>query len=133
MEPENICCSEKQELNERLTRHFLGLRKIHYDEWDTEKQSPMYIPSGKPWRTHRIDARPVPNFADPDYGIAYCFKLLVPQLPEGYSYLIFRDGFYWVAEIHGVDSIAIADSLGLKADNPGLALSFAIGKLIDGR
>lgn len=41
----------------------LGVKKIHYQDWDEGRDHPYYIPSGKPWRTHQIDAKPVPCFA----------------------------------------------------------------------
>ena len=36
--------------------------KIHYGDWDTDHSYGEFIPSGKPWKTHAIDAKPVPNF-----------------------------------------------------------------------
>jgi hypothetical protein len=52
--------------------------KIFYDEdWDTEHKSPMYIPSGKPKRTHMIDAVLVPRFTT---SIAACFTYLIPEM-----------------------------------------------------
>lgn len=44
--------------------HLLGFKKkVHHPHWDEERMHPYYIPSGKPWRTHQIDAKPVPCFA----------------------------------------------------------------------
>ena len=50
----------EQEINEALAG-WLGW-KLHYQEWDDTKEFPYYIPSGKPWRTHKIDSKPVPKF-----------------------------------------------------------------------
>lgn len=38
-------------------------KKVFFKEWDVAKTSPHYIPSGKPQRTHMIDAQPVPYFS----------------------------------------------------------------------
>lgn len=35
---------------------------IHYGSWDTDREYGQFIPSGKPWKTHSIDAKPVPEF-----------------------------------------------------------------------
>lgn len=37
-------------------------KKLFYDDWDTDCRYLRYIPSGKPRRTHAIDAKPVPYF-----------------------------------------------------------------------
>ena len=52
-----------KELDLIIADKIFGIKKVHYSEWDTEKQAPEYIPSGKPWRTHHIDARPIPPFS----------------------------------------------------------------------
>lgn len=38
-------------------------KRIYYPDWDTEKLEPMYIPSGKPLQTHRINLCLVPFFS----------------------------------------------------------------------
>jgi len=70
---------EKRELDVKLATHFWGIKKIYYGEWDEDKSWPLYIPSGKPWRTHKIDAKPIPRFTD---SLDACFQLLVPKLME---------------------------------------------------
>ncbi len=45
---------------------------IFYQDYDTDRFYPYYIPSGKPRRTHEIDAKGVPNFttdANADYQV----------------------------------------------------------------
>ena len=42
----------------------LGARALRYSEYgDPDRRDPRYIPSGKPWRTHRIDSQLVPCFS----------------------------------------------------------------------
>lgn len=61
--------------------------KIHYGEWDTEKHCPMWIPSGKPIRTHAIDLRPIP---EPDVDGAACMELLEYVLRQSVDGEIFE-------------------------------------------
>ena len=70
--------------------------KIHYQEWDDKKECPEYIPSGKPWRTHQIDAKPVPYFSTSP-GACYELKL---KLIDKYHWEIkspFLQGEPWFA------------------------------------
>lgn len=48
-------------------------KKLFYDDWDTDRRYLRYIPSGKPRRTHAIDAKLVPYF---DTDIAAAFQLV---------------------------------------------------------
>ena len=50
-----------QELDILVAKELFGIKNIYYEEWDEDKISPHYIPSGKPWRTHQIDSRPLPR------------------------------------------------------------------------
>jgi len=52
-----------REMDLLVAQKIFGIKKIYYEEWDEEKESPMYIPSGKPWRTHKIDAKTLPAFS----------------------------------------------------------------------
>ena len=57
-----------KELDVLILQRFFGVKKIYYmdDEGSVSNSptnSPYYIPSGKPWRTHRIDSRYVPYFS----------------------------------------------------------------------
>lgn len=80
-----------------------GIKKVYYGEWDTDKSCPEYIPSGKPWRTHQIDAKPIPHFlTNPE--ACYCLKL---KMADTYHWLIkspFTSGASWFAGLtpHGV-------------------------------
>ena len=35
---------------------------VRYGDWDTYHAYAEFIPSGKPWKTHSIDAKPIPHF-----------------------------------------------------------------------
>ena len=90
----------EQELNIKLATHLLGIKKIYYSEWDTDKSYPLYIPSGKPWRTHQIDAARVPDFTQ---SLNACFKLLLPKITQLYGEQI-RDKLLhqWIDELKGL-------------------------------
>jgi hypothetical protein len=63
-------------MNEKIAK-WCGF-KIFYDEtWDTEHKNPMFIPSGKPKRTHMIDAVMLPDFQN-DFNA--CLQWVVPEL-----------------------------------------------------
>lgn len=44
--------------------------QVYYHDWDAEREMPVYIPSGKPWKTHSLEAKPLPNFHSA-YGAAF--------------------------------------------------------------
>ena len=49
-----------------VLRALYGVKRVYEMEgrpWSEGAPYPYYIPSGKPWRTHRIDAQPVPRFS----------------------------------------------------------------------
>lgn len=131
----------EQELNIRLATHFLGIKKIYYSEWDTDKSSPMCIPSGKPWRTHQIDARPVPCFTR---DIDACFRVLVPKSKMDTLWIINNLDSptpkieYCFGFIRGKDNDLICwsrdlpeeDCLSPIANTPSLAVCYAIDKLL---
>jgi len=85
-----------RELDLAIADKIFGIKKVYYSEWDTEKQNPEYIPSGKPWRTHQIDAKPIPHFsASPDAN--YALKL---KMAEKYHWVIkspFAPELQWIA------------------------------------
>lgn len=69
---------EKRQLDIKLAKYFLNVKRVYYDEeWDAEHHNPMYIPSGKPWRTHEIDSRPIPRFTE---YLDACIVLIMPRL-----------------------------------------------------
>lgn len=44
--------------------------KIYYNDWDIKQEIPLYIPSGKSWKTHSMEARPLPSYHK-NYGSAF--------------------------------------------------------------
>jgi len=52
---------------------------IYYDEWDTAQEIPLHIPSGKPWKTHSLEAKPLPNFHN-NYGAAFSLLDLFKEM-----------------------------------------------------
>lgn len=85
-----------KELDLAIADKIFGIKKVYYGEWDTDKEYPEYIPSGKPWRTHQIDAKPIPHFStNPD--AAYVLKL---KMAKKYHWLIkspFAPDLQWIA------------------------------------
>jgi hypothetical protein len=88
-----------RELDIKILMAVYGIKnsKIHYSEEDTNKEWPEFIPSGKPWRTHQIDARPVPYFST-DASATYNLML---KFTNNFHWLI-RSPFlpeynYWIA------------------------------------
>jgi hypothetical protein len=65
------------ELNKKLTQWVFPKVKFHYGEWDTEKVCPEINIAGKPYRTHAIDYKLMPNFIQ---SLDACFELLMPKL-----------------------------------------------------
>src|SRR5690348_3231259 len=67
--PEQI---ENARRNVEILRWVFGAKKVWAENYDTEKvvvwdgETPCdalhWIPSGKPWRTHKICAKPLPDF-----------------------------------------------------------------------
>lgn len=48
------------EVDAAIAQRIFGVKRLYYPsgpDW------PYYIPSGKPWRTHSIDNRPLPHFS----------------------------------------------------------------------
>ena len=52
-----------REFDKLMAAEVMGIKKLHYSDYDSDKEFPYYIPSGKPWRTHQIDAKPLPRFS----------------------------------------------------------------------
>ncbi len=75
-----------RQLDFEIALKVFGIKKVYYQEHDRKQEWPEYIPSGKPWRTHQIDARPIPHFST-EPSAAYLLKLEVA-----------KRGFWW--EIH---------------------------------
>ena len=77
-----------RELDLIIASKIFGIKKIHYGKWDTEKKFPQYIPSGKPWRTHQIDAKPVPAFST---HIAHAWEIVEKLRRDGWNISISAD------------------------------------------
>ena len=63
----NKCVLAKDDLGPRaddlrVLRDIFGVKVVWFAGFDTSRNHPDYIPSGKPMRTHQIDAKPVPWF-----------------------------------------------------------------------
>jgi len=85
-----------RELDLIIANKVFGIKKIYYEEWDTEHELPMYIYSGKPWRTHRIDATPLPHFSTDPCG---SYNVII-KMAEKYHWIIKGSrgvGFPWIA------------------------------------
>ncbi|KKL10661.1 hypothetical protein LCGC14_2553610 [marine sediment metagenome] len=122
---------ENEELNLKLAK-WLGW-KLHYQYYDEDKRFPYFIPSGKPWRTHKIDGRPLPNFTE---SLDDCFKWLMPKLVElGFDNVAVQ--FTWQKGYYGEGHCAhlFRNHIGKTAyaNTPALALCKAVEKLIDGK
>ena len=78
------------------------------------------------WRWQTPDGEWDIDFTNPDTGIAYCFKYLVPKLV--WSIWLINAGNGW--EFHII--MPMRHIVG-KAETPALALCKAIEKLIDSR
>lgn len=53
-----------RETDIKLLQAAFDVGEIYYDAGDAARLWPLYIPSGKPWKTHHADAVLVPRFAD---------------------------------------------------------------------
>jgi len=53
--------------------------KVYYNDWDVKQDIPLYIPSGKPWKTHSMEARPLPSYYK-NYGSAFSLLDLFSSL-----------------------------------------------------
>lgn len=53
-------------LDAEIARRIFGVKRLYGfagEPWDDVDNFPLYIPSGKPWRTHSIDATVLPWFS----------------------------------------------------------------------
>lgn len=117
--------TQREELNKKLLLWVNPKAKFHDTEYGSE-----FIASGKPYRTHSIDYRPLIPFTD---SLDACFKWIVPKLEgiELKNVNIKRagnlsGGYCSVRLFQGSRQY---DS-GI-AETPSLALCLAIEKLID--
>ena len=70
-----------------ILKKLFGAKKIYYAGWDLENEFPEYIPSGKPWRTHKIDARPVPYF---NTNIGQAFGVVEKMDEDGFEFTLMK-------------------------------------------
>lgn len=52
---------------------------VYFNEWDSSQEIPLYIPSGKPWKTHSLEAKLLPNFYS-NYGAAFSLLDLFKEM-----------------------------------------------------
>ncbi|MFA5306512.1 MAG: hypothetical protein WC365_03620 [Candidatus Babeliales bacterium] len=96
------CAKVGRELDLIVADKVFGIKKIYYEEFDTEHEYPCFILSGKPWRTHRIDARPIPHFSTDPTG---CYNVKL-KMAEKYHWIIKSSrgvGFPWIAGLTLID------------------------------
>lgn len=118
-----LCCFCKAAMNDDNTiDRELDLRlaaamgiTVYYHEWDGSHEMPLYIPSGKPWKTHSLEAKRLPNYHG-NYGAAFAlldmFKELTAfKLERGIS------PWWWCG---------IAFSMGVSAKGEGRTAPVAI-------
>lgn len=116
-------------LNEKIAK-WLGW-EIFYEEYDTEKCWPVFIPSGKPRRTHSIDAIPVPDFLR--FMDAH-IKWTVPKLDRFMLQTQLKESFKDTPEVSGLIEAYVrkGDFIGHgEGATPAMAFSLALEKLID--
>jgi len=81
--------SERNELDMLIGREVFGIKKFYYENIDFvlgeegDKEHPFYIPSGKPLRTHRIDAVPLPR-----YSTLHGWLVVEKMVSEGFAFNI---------------------------------------------
>jgi hypothetical protein len=103
---------EPDKINELIALKLFGVKKVYYPDAYHEKSTggtwPYYIPSGKPWRTHHIDAIPLPRFAQ---SIGAVFQAVDKLIDMGFrrfrlEHICCVDNFSWAASISGLwDSV----------------------------
>lgn len=50
--------------------------KVFYQDYDDGKKFPYYIPSGKPKRTHMIDAMPLPDYPNDRNALPELYEIV---------------------------------------------------------
>ena len=114
-------------LNEKIAK-WLGFKLI-YNDWDTEEEFPYFIPSGKPKRTHMIDAIPMPNFTE---SMDACIKFIVPKL-DFINILKDIDDTKYIVEVGIIVDKETCGYECVYSENESLPMAFclAVEKLID--
>ncbi len=75
---------------------------IRYGDWDTDHEYGQFIPSGKPWKTHSIDAVPVPAFTTDRNATA----MLVGEVKRRGRDVRFTELFDIIAASSGIETYA---------------------------
>lgn len=119
-------------LNEKIAK-WLGFKLI-YNDWDTEEEFPYFIPSGKPKRTHMIDAIPMPNFTE---SMDACIKWIVSKIDTfeisyDYQEIDSTEQSYHVSVYKIIDeNTAGYKEFNAKDESLPTAFCLAVEKLID--
>lgn len=80
-----------RQLDAEIARRVFGIKRLYGSEgkpWQADDPWPLYIPSGKPWRTHHLDSRPLPRFSSDMDAAMLIFDRLVDL---GLHVLLARD------------------------------------------
>ena len=76
-----------RELDLQIAKNIFGIKKVYSHKYADGLILDYFIPSGKPWRTHQIDSKPLPRFSsDPEaayvvmlkWAGAYCWRITSP-------------------------------------------------------
>lgn len=119
--------AEEIALNEKLLKFVYPKARLRYkDEDGLDLFTPEYIASGKSFRTHMIDAKPIPAFTR---DLNACFILLVPKIEldqcNELAFLLDKERGYTCRFSHGDEHYY---GTGV---NPAVAFCFAVENLID--
>lgn len=90
------------ELDKLVHRKIFGVKekRIYKREWSTDY---YYIPSGKPWRTHQIDARPIPRYSR---DIAAAWLIIDRDVNNGGCPAIVNDdNGHWAVATSGIQNV----------------------------
>lgn len=102
-----------RELDVLVLRRVFGVATVYHDDLDAERRWPMYIPSGKPWRTHRGDARGVPRFST---NIAAAWQIVQHGRSQlGWSCIVLDLVDFWACHIDVPDRAARVSARGVDA------------------
>lgn len=99
-------------LDALIAARVFGIKRLYYPSgplW------PQYIPSGKPWRTHQIDAQPLPRFSQ---DIAAAWAIVERLRGQGWRVSIcelltsnYEVTFEHSGQLIGRDSDTISDAI----------------------
>ncbi|MCP5420753.1 MAG: hypothetical protein H6970_05075 [Gammaproteobacteria bacterium] len=89
--------------------------EIYFNDWDARQEIPLYIPSGKSWKTHSMEARPLPSYHK-NYGAAFSLLDLFKNM-AGFKLERGLTEWWWC----GIEFIS-----GLSAKGEGITAPIAI-------